>query len=140
MTVLFVTILETLSCRTRWHRMCNWYQYVKVNVFYTTMTLLKIFVYFMTREFFTQQSGINKQNNYHNAYTSLLIGCRCRCAKTILRCKSVVCTNQLRAKLHFDSKMTSCVENMNFGPRFSIRNTEKFGCFNSVQRVIFKLK
>jgi len=94
----------------------------------------------MTREFFTHQPGINKQNNYHNAYPSLLIGCHCRCAKTILRCKSVVCANQLGAKLHFDSKMTSCVENMNFGPRFSIRNTEQFGCFNSVQRVIFKLK
>ena len=101
--------------------------------------LLKIFANVMTREFFTHQPRINKQNNYHKAYPNLLIGCHCRCVKTILRCKSVICANQLGAKLHF-SKMTSCVENMNFGPRFSIRNTEKLGCFNSVQRVIFKLK
>jgi len=78
----------------------------------------------MTQEFFTLQPGINNQNNYHNAYPSLLIGCHCRCAKTILRCKSVVCANQLGAKLHFASKMTSCIENINFGPRFSIRNAE----------------
>jgi len=56
----------------------------------------------MTREFFTQQPGINEQNNYYNAYPSLLNGCHCRCAKTILRCKSVVCANQLGAKLHLD--------------------------------------
>ena len=53
---------------------------------------------------------------------------------------SVDCPNQLGAKLHFDSKLTLNDENMNFGARFSIWNTEKFGCLNSVQRVIFKVK
>jgi len=103
MTSLFVTILETLSSITRWHRMCNWYRYVKVNVFYTTMTQIKNSKYslILWQENFTHQSCINKQNNYHNAYPSLLIGCHCRCTKTILRCKSVVCANQLGAKLNW---------------------------------------
>jgi len=81
----------------------------------------------------------DKQNNYQHAYPSLLIACHGRCAKNVLRCKSVVCPNQLGANLQFTLriKLTSNVENMNFGPRFSIRNT---GWFNSGQRVNFKLK
>ena len=39
--------------------------------------------------------------------------------------------------IHFESKLTLNVNIMNFGPRFSIRNTEKFVCFNPAQRVNF---
>jgi len=39
--------------------------------------------------------------------------------------------------LHFESQLTLNVDIMNFGPRFSIRNTETLVCFKSAQRFNF---
>jgi len=91
----------------------------------------------MTRDFCAHQRGINKRNNYDHALLSLLIACHGKCVKNILRCKSVVCANLLGVHLHSESLLTSNYENLNFGSRFPVRNTEKFGCFSSTQCVVF---
>jgi len=65
----------------------------------------------MTQELFAHRRGINKQNNYDHAYPSLFIACHGRCAKNILRCKSVVCANQLGINLQFTLRIT---KNLNY--------------------------
>ena len=78
--------LVSLSCRTRWHRMCNLYLNVQVNVFYTTLTLYsKHLLILWLENFFAHWRGINKQNNYYHANQSLFIACHFRCANNIFR-------------------------------------------------------
>jgi len=126
-SIWFVTILVTLSCKTKWQKcetdieMLKWTSFIQRWQF--TQNII-IWHYFMTKEFFAHLCKINKQNNYHHAYPSLLIACHGRFAKNILRRKSIVCDNQLGANLQFTLQIKIDLECWKYELRTEIVNSK----------------